>query len=538
MLVREGMEISMVTVDIELENYVFEREIGREDLTVVHQGRRKTDDAPVAIRIIEPQFTFDEHFVRRFKDICRQTIKLEHPNIVRTYEVNQEGAILYIVGEFIKARSLSEILETEGPFSPQRMLTVARQIAAALDYAHQRSIMHGDLSTRRVYLDEEDRVIVADFGQAQAMVGTSLAKQGYAVGTPEILAPERVRGQGASRQSDLYSLGILCYQMLIGMPPFMGEPAAVLHAQAYEQPQPLHIINPGISLALSEAVGRMLSKGLELRYSTGSEFTRALTVAIEGTAPVRRVATGRMAELDLNLRKSQRIWQRPWFWMLLSIPIVGLLFIAGFLAVSIWMVFQPLDEPEPVNTVPTQAIVQPAPVIATPSPMPAAQTDQSAAVVLVQPTAVDPGAETALASPIIPATPTITPTPLPIPTPGPPVIVDGSPFNNLVLAHAISEDGEPEKVGLYFAPNSDPIYLFFDYGNLEAGSTWAHRWTWGDVELGVYEDVWPDSYFETGTAWVYYRPIGGFQPGPYKVTLEVDGQVAATATFVVREGGL
>jgi serine/threonine protein kinase len=417
------------------------------------------------------------------------------------------------------------------------MLTVARQIAAALDYAHQRSIMHGDLSAKRIYLREDDHVIVADFGQTQAMVGTSLAKQGYAVGSPEILAPERVRGQGASRQSDLYSLGVLCYQMLTGVPPFMGEPAGVLHAQAYEQVQPLHTLNPSISIALSEAVGRMLSKGLELRYSTGSEFTRALTVAIEGTAPVRRISTGKMAELDLNLRKSQPFWQRPWFWILLAIPMVGVLFVAGFLAVSIWMAFLPMAEPEPANIVPTTMVEQPAPVVAAPSPTPEIPANQSAEVVLVQPSA-GPGSEAAIATPTIIATPTTTPTPVPIPTPGPPVVAEGSPFNNLILAHAISDDGQPEKVGLYFAPNADPIYLFFDYGDLEPGSAWVHRWTWGDVELGVYEDVWPDSYFETGTAWVYYRPIGGFQPGPYKVTLEVNGQVVATATFVVREGGL
>jgi hypothetical protein len=106
------------------------------------------------------------------------------------------------------------------------------------------------------------------------------------------------------------------------------------------------------------------------------------------------------------------------------------------------------------------------------------------------------------------------------------------------LAHAISPEGQPEKVGLYFAPGSDPIYLFFDYGNIEAGTAWTHRWTWGDVELDVYEGVWPDNYFETGTAWVFYRPIGGFQPGPYKVTLEIEGQVKAIATFVVQDGGL
>lgn len=106
------------------------------------------------------------------------------------------------------------------------------------------------------------------------------------------------------------------------------------------------------------------------------------------------------------------------------------------------------------------------------------------------------------------------------------------------MAHGITEDNKPEKVGLSFAPGTPPIYLFFDYANIEPGTAWTHRWVWGDTELGVYEDVWPDNYFETGTAWVFYSPSGGYQPGPYQVTLEVEGRVVATATFIIEAGGL
>jgi hypothetical protein len=382
-------------------------------------------------------------------------------------------------------------------------------------------------------------VTVADFGQTQAAAGTSLVNQGYAVGSPEVLAPERVHGQGPSRHSDLYSLGILCYQMLNGLPPFAGEPAAILHAQAYEQPRPLHTINPGVSVALSEAIGRMLSKGLELRYSTGSEFSRALLVAIQGTAPVRRISVGTGGEIDVRIGSGPPLWRRPWVWALLVIPIIILLLIIGFIAVSAWLASQTGFRFDPPLEA---AAVQPIPVENTSTLAPAAvQAQPGAAVILVEPTQTSTASETVIASSsptAIPATPTATPTQIPIPTPGPPTVAEGSPFTNLKLAHAITDDGQPEKVGAYFAPGPDPVYLFFDYASIEAGTVWAHRWTWGDVELDVYEDVWPDNYFETGTAWVFYRPIGGFQAGPYKVTLEINGQVTATATFVIQEGGL
>lgn len=529
----------MISVKTELENYVLDEELGRGDLTIAYQGHRKEDEKTVAIKVVAPQFLFDEFFVQRFKDITRQTLKLEHPNIVHTYEVDQEENTLYIVREFIDAQPLAKIIEEEGPLPPQRMLTIARQVAAALDYAHQKSIMHGDLSAKRVYIGPDDQVTVADFGQTQAMVGTSLVKQGYAIGSPETLAPERVKGQGPSRYSDLYSLGVLCYQMLSGQPPFTGEVAAVLHAQAYEQPHLLNSVNPEISIPLSEAVSRMLSKGLELRYTTGAEFTRALTVAIEGSAP-KRTSTNLKPQLTGVEQAPISVFSQPWLWGILVVLLVLFLLAAGFVSVSAWVAWQSNASEvsqSQAAMLPEVADDGPANVLPPPETQP---EQESAQVVLVQePTPTSTPTPAPSPTPTeIPPTPTATSTPVPIPTPGPPVVEANSPFTNLRLGHGISADSELERIGTSFAPGDEPIYLFFDYGRIEGGTSWAHRWTWGDTELDVYEDVWPNSYSETGTAWVFYGPTDGFQPGPYKVTLEVNGEIVGTATFVVEEGGL
>ncbi len=519
------------TVTTELENYAFEDEIGRGDLTIVYRGHRKSDGAKVAVKIVAPQFTFDRLFVRRFQDMARQAAKLEHPNIVRTYETGVENDTVYVVREFIEARSLAQVIEDEGPFSPQRMLTIARQIAAALDYAHQKSVTHGDLSAYRVFIGPNDHTIVADFGQTQAMSGTSLVKQGYAVGAPETIAPERVHGQGPSRQSDYYSLGVLCYQMLAGEPPFTGTPAAVLHAQAYEQPRPLHLVNPGISVSISETIGRMLSKGLELRYNTGAEFSRALAVAIEGTAPIRSPAAAAAQRREAGLESTKPLWQRPWLWAMIGVVIIIVLLVLGFWAVSLWNRFRPISFPAQV-VVPTPAVLA-SPTSSLGSQPPATQP----IVVAVEPTATSP-AVISTANPSPTAIPTPTPTLAPLPTPGPAVIAPGSPFTNLRLAHAIIGNNQPDKIGTSFAPGSQPIYLFFDFEEIEPGTTWTHRWTWGDTELGTFDDTWPKDYATSGTAWVYYSPAGGFQPGPYQVTLEIKGRVVSTATFVIQMGGL
>jgi serine/threonine protein kinase len=505
--------------DIQLDNYILEKELGRGDLTVVYRARRKTDDAVVALKVVAPQFTFDELFVHRFKDIAKQSTKLEHPNIVRTYEAGQEKDTLYLVRELIDARTLADILEEAGTFSSQRMLTIARQISAALDYAHQKSITHGDLSANRVFVGANDHVIVADFGQTQAMTGTSLVKQGFAVGAPETMAPERVNGgQGPTRQSDLYSLGVLCYQMLAGAPPFTGNPAEILHAQGYEQPQSLHLVNPEVSVPLSEAIDRMLSKGLELRYNTGAEFTRALAVAAEGTAPVRSPSAVASQLKDAGLEKTP-VWKRPWVWVLAALPVIVLLLIAGFWGISRWLINQS------VVASPT-VIVEPA-AVATVESRPDTPTVENTPVPAEEP------AQSPMPTPSSTFTPASTSTPVSLPTPGAPAIAADSPFNNLQLARNITDDNRPENIGMSFAPNSQPIYLFFDYNGIEPGTNWSHRWTWGDTELDAYPDTWPESYSTRGTAWVYYSPTGGYQSGPYKVTLEVEGQTVATATFVI-----
>ncbi len=515
--------MTTATLEIELQDYVLEEEIGRGDLAVVYRARRRSDGAAVAVKMIAHQFTFDDYFVRRFKDITKQTAKLEHPHIVRTYEAKQQGSVLYVVRELIdNARPLAEVLE-EGPFSPQRMLIVARQIASALDYAHQKSITHGDLSAQRVYLDAADQTTVADFGQTQALVGTSLVKHGYGVGAPETMAPERVHGQGPSRQSDLYSLGILCYQMLTGKPPFTGAPAAVLHAQAYEQPRPLHLVNPNIPVPLSETISRMLSKGLELRYITGAEFVRALSVAIEGTAPVRAPAAAAAQRKEAGLRSSQSLWKRPWFWGAAAILLVALLLAAGFWGVSFLNTLHLLDVAGPIAPAASASPPTAAPNIPVSQPQ-----ATSAVVVAVQPSPTS--------TPEVTPTPTATSTPVPLPTPGAPTVAKDSPFTNLRLAHGISDDNQPVDIGTSFPPGANPVYLFFDYEGIKPGTAWAHRWTWADTELETYQDFWSEGYKTSGSAWVYYNPSGGFQPGPYKVTLEVAGQTVATATFVIQPG--
>jgi serine/threonine-protein kinase len=267
--------------DVQLEKYTLETELSHDAWSTLYQGRHNADDSPVWVRIVTPLFATDEFFARRFVLMAEQNANLEHPNILPTQAAEQDSDWLYVVQDFVGARPLAEIIEDEAPLSLKRVQFIASQIASALDYAHQKSITHGGLSAHHIYVTSEgkDWVWLTGFGHSQLLFGANLAKYGWPGDNPEILAPERVQGQGPTRQADLYSLGVLCYQMLSKQLPFAGPSSAVRHAQAYRQPRPLHQVNTSISLPVSETVSRMLAKSVDVRYNTGAEFARAFLMA-------------------------------------------------------------------------------------------------------------------------------------------------------------------------------------------------------------------------------------------------------------------
>jgi serine/threonine-protein kinase len=266
-------------VDPHLEQYALEVEMDRNHWFTLYQGYRRQDNTPVVVRLATPLLTGDEFLAHRFRHLTKQAAQLEHPNIIRIYEVEQENDFLYTVQDFVQAPSLAAVIAAEGPFSLERTQFIAGQIASALDYAHQKPLPHGDLSARQIYLGPKDRVFINNFGQSQAVLGAKLMASDFSYVSAETIAPERVDGQGPSRPADLYALGVLCYQMLAKKPPFTGPVSTVLHAHAHKQPPPLRQVNPAVPLAVGEVIERMLSKSVELRYNTGAEFVRALAMA-------------------------------------------------------------------------------------------------------------------------------------------------------------------------------------------------------------------------------------------------------------------
>lgn len=390
--------------NIDLSDYFIETEQSRDDYFVVYRGRRKSDQSPLLIWVVTPLFAADEFFVRRLRQVTRQAAQLEHPNIVITEAARPDGGWLYWVQSHVDYPTLAEIIERDGPFSLQRMQLIAAQIASALDYAHQKSVMHGSLSAQQIYVGPDNHVLIANFGLTQAMFGHNLPKNAAAITCPETLAPERAQGQGPSRPADLYALGILCYQMLAKKPPFTGPASTVLHAQTHLQPRPLYQVSARVPVGMSKVVARMLSKGVELRYNTGAEFIRALAMAqqhhqranrFDNLAPI----GGQQPRRAVTLKS----------FLYLCSGLVVLIFLAGLFT---WAGYE-----LGVRQAEAQSPTAPPLMVTTTIPLPTTQKTLLPAV--ITPTQISQPAPTQINASV---SDTLLPTRLPSPTPQPPPI--------------------------------------------------------------------------------------------------------------------
>ena len=500
-------------------SYEIEEEVGCGNLTIIYRARRREDDQLVSIKVVTPEFASDPVFVRRFIEAAGRAIRLDHPNIARVHEAAEHEDVVYVVREYLETDTLADWLEREGSMSPGQAVPVIRQLASALDYAHSRRLMHGDINDRCVYIGDDGHVTLADFGLSQAVAssdverssGSRSVKMVAGMGAPSYLAPERVQGQGPNRPADIYSLGVLAYQLVAGHVPFSGELELVLEAQVYQTPPLLHNVNPDVLPPLSAAVARALSKRPELRYNTATEFSRAFAAAAEGIAPSRGPATA-------GRPKSRKTRGRPGIWVIVTVVIVGLVLAVVFWSAAGWgerlatqiSELVPLSGPPPEEATPTLVeATSSVPTVTTPSP-------------------------TAVLTPDTPPPVAEQPTPTLISTPIPQTVTEGSPFSNLVLARGIDENNQPVSPGSQFPTGDRPVYLFFDYENIEPGTRWGHMWVKGGEELGRTLATWPAEWGTVGAAWVYYAPGDDYGPGLYEAHLLVGDKAVASVTFIVQ----
>ncbi|WP_394553754.1 Stk1 family PASTA domain-containing Ser/Thr kinase [Agromyces sp. MMS24-JH15] len=356
--------------------------IGRGGMSDVHVGTDTRLGRQVAVKLLKPQLATDPAFRMRFRQEAQSAARMAHPTIVRVFDAGEETVLdasghevqlPFIVMEFVEGRLLKDIIH-DGPLEPAAAVRVIDGVLTALEYSHRAGVVHRDIKPGNIMITTTGQVKVMDFGIARAVSdsATTVAQTTAILGTAAYFSPEQAKGETVDARTDLYSTGVVLFEMLTGRPPFRGDtPVAVAYQHVSEKPAKPSSINPRVSPALDTVVLRALTKDREERYQTAADFRADVEIAASGRIPVHReedattklfggTPTGALSSTELAFRQlaedetAVRTQRRPpavWIWS----GIVAVVVIV--IAVMYWAInLQPTNElPSNVERVPDLA---------------------------------------------------------------------------------------------------------------------------------------------------------------------------------------
>jgi len=272
-----------ITVGQRLGKYQILGEIGRGGMATVYKAFDTGLQRHVALKVLLPRLAADDQVLRRFEREATTAANLKHPNIVTIHDVGSADGYHFLVMELLEGCTLREEIRARGAMLPARAAYIASQVASALDYAHQQGLIHRDVKPSNIILGREDHTTLTDFGLVRAAHSARLTEAGATVGTLEYMAPEQLGGDEIDWRSDVYSLGVVVYELLVGRTPFTGDtPFSLMQKVMYEPPPPLENLVPTLSSSVGRVVAQALSKSAADRFRTAGEFAAALYRSLSG----------------------------------------------------------------------------------------------------------------------------------------------------------------------------------------------------------------------------------------------------------------
>ena len=309
--------------------------IGKGGMSSVFKAHDRLLDRTVALKILHPHFTEDEEYVERFRREARSVAQLSHPNIVTVIDRGEDEGRQYIVFEYVEGENLKQLLERTGPMPVRDALVMALQMARALAFAHGRGLIHRDVKPQNVLLNADGQAKMTDFGIARSVDVQGVTITGTVLGTSEYIAPEQARGEQVDAQTDVYSLGVVLYELLTGGVPYDGDNFVTVALRHVNEPVPnLLERRPDAPPRVAMAVERAMAKDSDERFASMEELIDELELCLADMDPIseeatmiarRPVAAGRRGKPARRRRRLGILW-----------PIVAVLAVLGVAALAAW----------------------------------------------------------------------------------------------------------------------------------------------------------------------------------------------------------
>lgn len=309
--------------------------IGKGGMALVYRAVDRRTGHSVAVKILRPEFSQDADFCSRFEREAMAASKMSHHNIVNLLDVGQDDNLRYLVMEYVRGRTLKEVIKQKGSLPPNVAAQIGIRILSALQHAHKNGIIHRDIKPQNILVHSDGLIKVGDFGIARVVGSNTISTEDSVMGSVHYFSPEQAKGEQVTAASDLYSVGVVLYEMLTGIPPFDGEtPIAVAMQHIGGKPRPISELNPAVPPAMERVVEKAMEKRPERRYQSALEMAQDLQRALQepdgtwlGRLPDQPISS--LAQHTGNTEKQKPVHTRKWIWTRIGVAGSVVLVLAG-----------------------------------------------------------------------------------------------------------------------------------------------------------------------------------------------------------------